>query len=112
MIYAVVVGVILFALGIALRVFANQEGLQIILFFITAFIIGFIAAGVKRGFLLGFVLSFIFAIVNTAILMPEAFGATTDINVAMAFIVLNIINSLIGGALSAVGGFIGKRIFK
>jgi len=111
-IYAVIVGVVLFAVGVSLRLFANQEGLQVILFFITAFVIGVVATGVKRGFLLSFVLSLIYGIVNTAIFMPEAFTAVSDINVALAFVVLLLINAAIAGAIGAVGGFLGKRIFK
>jgi len=88
--------------------------LQLILFFITPFIIGVVATGVKRGFLLAFVLSIFYGIANIAIVSPENFRAVfADINVALTVILLLIIlPSLIGGALSAVGGLLGKRMFK
>lgn len=72
-VYAVIVGVVLSAIGIALRVFANQEGLQLILFFITAFFVGIVATGVKRGFLLSVVLSILYGIANIAVVSPENF---------------------------------------
>lgn len=102
----------LFVLGIALQVFGNQEGLRIILFFLTPLIVGIVATGVKRGFLLGFGLSFIFAIIGTLALSPDQVNAMRDINVALAFIILALITSVIDGALGAVGGFIGGRVFK
>jgi len=109
-IYAAIVGAVLFALGIALRLFANQEGLQLILFFVTSFFVGIVVVGIKRGFLLSFVLAFIFALVNNLILSPGVFN---DPNVAAAVIIfLGLLPSLIGGALGAVGGVVGRRIFK
>jgi len=109
MIYAVIVGAVLFPAGIALRLFANQEGLQLILFFITAFVIGVVVTGIKRGFLLSFVLTFIYAMVNTWVFLPGVFN---DPNVVAAFIMFSLINSVIGGALGAGGGFVGGRVFK
>jgi len=109
MIYAVIVGAVLFVIGIALKTFANQEGLQIILFFITAFIIGLVAVGIKRGFILSFALSFVFALVNALVTSPGIFN---DPNVIAAVVMLFLINSIIGGAIGAAGGFIGGRVFK
>lgn len=111
-IYAVVVGIILFALGIALRIFANAEGPSLILFYATFFIVGFVATGVKRGFILSFALAIIFASVTIAVFMPETFTSAQDINVMFAVIVFILIAAVIGGILGAVGGFLGKRIFK
>jgi len=108
-VYAVIVGVALFALGMTLRIFANQEGPQIILFFITFLVVGLIATGVKRGLLLSFVLSLILSFASNAILSPQVFD---DINVVMALLVFSLIASLMCAALGAVGGLVGKRIFK
>lgn len=108
-IYAVIVGIVLFVLATALMVYANQEGFQIILFFLTFFAVGFIATGVKRGFMLSFVLAFIFSVLRSAILFPQNFS---DINVVAAIIILSLITSAICGVLGAVGGLIGKRILK
>jgi len=108
-IYAVIVGIVLFVVAIALMIYANQEGLQIILFFMTFFVVGFIATGVKRGFLLSFILALIFSIAREATLSPQNFN---DINVVAAILILSVIASAICGVLGAVGGFIGKKIFK
>ncbi len=109
---AIIISVILFTLGIALRMFAKQEGLQIILYSIMVFIIGFVGTTVKRGFLLSFVLGFIFTFVNTMIFSPDFLKALGNSSVAMAFVLLTLINSAIGGVLGAIGGLFGKRILK
>jgi len=108
-IYAIIVGVVLFALATSLMLYANQEGLQIILFFLTFFIVGFIATGIKRGFILSFVLALVLSIVREAILFPQNFN---DVNVVAAILILSVIASAVCGVLGAVGGFIGKRILK
>jgi len=112
-IYAIIVGVILFAVGIALRT-ANQEGLQIILSFIIPLVVGAVATGVKRGFLLGSTLFLLFSIASIAFFSPENLqAAASDASVAMAVILFSfVVPALIGGALGAIGGFIGKRLFK
>jgi MFS family permease len=111
-VYAIVIAVLIFAIGTALQKFANNEGAKLILFFVGLFAAGFIVTGVKRGFLLGFILAIAFTIANMAILSPESFGALSDVNVALAFILLTLINALIAAVLAAVGGFLGKRILK
>jgi len=111
-VYAAIVGAVLFALGMALQMFANQGELRIILFFVTLFIVGVVATGVKRSFLLRFVLSLALTLVNIAVLAPETFRALSNASVAAAFILLALINSAIGEALSAAGGFLSKRLFK
>ena len=70
-IYAVISGAALFAVAIALRLNASQEGLQIILSFIAPLIVGIVAIGIKRGFILGFVLDLIY--VTSATLMGVIF---------------------------------------
>ena len=110
--YALIVGSLLFACGTALRVLAHQEGLQILLYYITLFVVGVIAATVRRGFLLGFALSFALAFVSLAVFSPEAVMDLSHASIALAFLTITVINSAIGGALSAVGGLVGKKIVK
>ena len=111
----VIAGIVVFAFGTVLELFANQDGLQIILFFV-AFIVGIVVTGVGRGLLLGFVFSILFAAVNTAVFSPETFKAATgDVSVALAIVMLVFLfPALIGGELNAIGarGFLGKRMSK
>lgn len=110
MIYAVVVGAALYIVAISMKVFANQEGLQLILFFVAPFIAGIVGTGVKRSFLLTLVLSLIFA----AVANYQSFEpALKDVNILAAVVIaFMLFPSLIGGALGAAGGFIGGKIFK
>jgi len=112
LISAVIIGVVLFSIGVALQVFAGQEGLRIILSFIIPFIVGVVAVGIKRGFVLGFVLSFVFAIVGLFIVSPESVRAMQDLNVAAAVLIMFLLFSVIAGVLGAVGGLIGGRVFR
>ncbi len=107
-IYAVIVGVALSAVVMALRSL-GMEGPQTILFYATFFLVGLVATGVKRGFLLGFVLSLAVTFVMS---VAEAPQVLSDMNVVMAILKFSLFAAVICGALGAVGGLIGKRVFK
>jgi len=111
-VYAIIIGVVLFVAGTSLGIFTNQEGLQLLLFFLTSFVIGFVATGVKRGFLLAFAISFLYLIISIAIRSQGTLDAMSNTNVLFAVILLTLINSAISGVLGALGGFLGKRILK
>ena len=111
-IYAVIVGAVLFAAVIALHVFTNKKELNPIFLLIPSFIVGIVAVGFKRGFLMSFALTLIFAIVGVSILQPEMLRGINDPNVVATFAIFFLIYSAIGGILGAVGGFAGRKIFK
>jgi len=106
-VYAIIVGVALSAVAMALKTI-GLESAQIILFFATFFVVGLVATGVKRGFLLGFVLSLV---VSFMMNVGGALQVLSDINVVMAMLMFSLIPAAICGALGAVGGLIGKRVF-
>jgi hypothetical protein len=113
LICAIVAGVILYAVGIALRFFSGEGGLQFVLSFATPFIVGVIVTGVRRGFLAGFILSVPYAVVSNSVLSPETYGAIgEDVSVAFALIALVLAYAVIAGALGALGGLLGKKIFE
>jgi hypothetical protein len=107
-VYAVIVGVALSAVSMALRSF-GLEGPQMILFFVTFFLVGLVATGVKRGFLLSFVLSLVVSFIMNIAPSPQILS---DMNIVMAVFMFSLIGAAICGALGAVGGLIGKKVFK
>lgn len=111
-IYSIVIGAALYIAIIAMHVLTSTPELNPILFIIPAFIIGIIVSGVKRGFLLSFVLTFIFVLLGSFILSSETLRAASNPNVAAAFVIIFVIYAAIAGALGAVGGFIGSKVFK
>lgn len=112
MIYAVIVAAALYAAVIALHISTNRQELNPIFLLIPSFIVGIVAVGVKRGFLFGFALTLIFALIGVSILSPEMLRAFSDPNVGAAIAIIFLIYSAIGGALGAVGGFVGGKVFK
>lgn len=106
MFYAVVVGAALFALGFALNVLTHQEGLQLIIYLTTSFIIGFVAVGIKRGFILTLILVLIYANSGRWVISSEIFN---DLNVVAAVFLTSLMDALLGAALEALGGFLGRR---
>jgi len=106
-VYAVIVGVALSAVVMALRSM-GMEGPQTILFFATFFLVGLVATGAKRGFLLSFVLSLA---ASFAMNVDGALQVFSDINIVMAILMFSAVSAAICGALGAVGGLIGKRVF-
>ncbi len=109
-VYAIVIGAILFTLGIVLKKVADQEGPQILLFFLTFLVMGVVAGGVKRSFLLGLVMGVIFTLINGVVNITLSFQ---NASVAVASIIIGvIIPSLIGSGLSALGGLVGRKLFK
>ena len=107
-VYAVIVGVALSAVVGALSSM-GMEGPQTILFFATFFLVGLVATGAKKGFLLSFVLSLVVSFVMN---VGGAFQILSDINIVMAVLMFSAVSAAIYGALGAVGGLIGKRVFK
>lgn len=107
-VYAIIVGVALSAVSIALRSF-GLEGPQVILFYVTFFLVGLVATGVKRGFLLGFVLSLVVSFAMNAAIAPQVLS---DMNIVMTLFIFSAVAAAICGGLGAVGGLIGKKVFK
>jgi len=107
-VYAVIVGVVLSVIILALR-FMGIEGPGTILFYATFFVVGLEATGVKRGFLLSFVLSLA---VSFAMTVAQAPQVLSDPNIVMALLMFSLVAAVICGGLGAVGGLIGKRVFK
>ena len=110
-IFAVVVGVIMYSLLIVLAsIQKDLTGAQLILMLATPFVIGFVAVGVKKGLMLGFLVSFVMLIVEIVVIQPGAFA---NPNVAAAIILMMAMPwALISTGLGALGGFLGKRVFK
>ena len=107
-VYAVIVGVALSAVAMALRSM-SMEGPSTILFFATFFLVGLVATGAKRGFLLSFVLSLVVSFVMN---VGGALQILSDFNIVMAVLMFSAVSAAVCGALGAVGGLIGKRFFK
>jgi len=109
---AAIVGGALLLLGMALRGLADQEGLQIILLIPTFLVVGLLATGAKRGFLLAFVMTVVFAVVNNLLFTIENLKPD-NVSMAIAMLLLNVLfPALIAGVLAALGGLVGKRVFK
>ena len=106
---ASIIGVMLLIAGTSIRIFTNQQGIQLILGFITFLIMGVIVTDVKRGLILCFFLSLVFGFISNAIIQPQIMS---DPNVLVALLVLLLTDSIIAAGLGAVGGFIGNRFFK
>ncbi|MDH7563953.1 MAG: hypothetical protein QHH24_03595 [Candidatus Bathyarchaeota archaeon] len=85
-------------------------GPQLLLMLVAPFVVGVLSGGVKRGAALGFVFSFVAVIAEVAILQSGALG---DVNVVMAVIIMMALPwALISTGLGALGGLLGRRIFK
>jgi hypothetical protein len=110
-IYALVVGTVLYALLIYLAyVQRDLTGSQLVLMLAAPVVMGALSGGVKKGVIVGFVVSFIMLLVEVIVLQS---GAFTDVNVVAAVIIMMALPwALISAGLGAVGGLVGRRIFK
>lgn len=110
-IYSIIIGIVLFTIGTIIRIFINQ-GIHVILYFITPIITGFVVKGFKRGFIVGFLLSILYIFLNYTIFSPSIFAELIDINFVFTLIFFIIIDSAIAGVLGGIGGILGKRILQ
>ena len=111
MIYALVVGVVLYVLLVYLAyVERDLTGSQLVLMLATPLVMGVLSGGVRKGAFVGFVVSFVMLLVEVIVLQS---GAVTDVNVVAAVIIMMVLPwALISAGLGAVGGLVGRRIFK
>lgn len=100
LIYAVVVGIVLYAVALLLRPFS--EGPSTILAFLSAVVVGLVAGSVRWSFPMVFVLSFVFQIILSL-------NQLQDPNIVAGVAILALVNSAIFGVLGVVGGYIGGR---
>jgi hypothetical protein len=105
---AVIIGGALFTIGFAISTLVLNEGLQLILYFITSFIIGFVAVGIKRGFILTFVLVLIYANIASWVTTPKILN---DLTVVAGVFLASLTDALVGASLGTLGGYVGKRVF-
>jgi len=76
----------------------------------TPVVIGVISGGVKKGLILGFLIPLAMMIIEAIVLQP---GAFSDINVVLAiFVMMALPIAGLSLGLGALGGFIGRRVFK
>lgn len=108
---AAILGTILFTLGITLGLYTDLEGLRLTMLYITPLVIGIVAANIKRGFILGFVLSLVFLFISASLgLWPGVpLALTRNPSIVIAVVTLTWISIAIGGALGALGGFLGRQ---
>jgi len=111
MIYALVVGVVLYVLLVYLAyVERDLTGSQLVLMLATPLVMGVLSGGVRKGAFVGFVVSFVMLLVEVIVLQS---GAFSDVNVVAAVIIMMVLPwALISAGLGAVGGLVGRRIFK
>jgi hypothetical protein len=110
-IYAVVVGVVLYIMLVYLAYVQGElTGPQLLLMLITPIVMGVLSGGVKKGTITSFVVSFLALLVEVVIMQS---GTFSDINVVMAVIIMMLLPwALISAGLGALGGLVGRRIFK
>jgi len=111
LLYAAILGTILFTLGTTLGLYTNLEGLRLTMLYITPLVTGIVAANIKRGFILGFALSLIFLSISASLgLWPGVpLALTRNPSTVIAVTTLISINIAISGALGALGGFLGRQ---
>ena len=110
-IYAVVVGVVLYIMLVYLAYVQGElTGPQLLLMLIAPIVMGVLSGGVKKGTITSFVVSFLALLVEVVIMQS---GTFSDINVVMAVIIMMLLPwALISAGLGALGGLVGRRIFK
>lgn len=110
-VYPVVVGIAMYTLVIYLAFIQRDLTVsQLILMLAAPFTIGVLSGGIKRGLILGFLIAFIMVVLEAAIIQT---GAFVNPNVIMAIVLMMALPlAAISAGLGAVGGLIGKRLFK
>jgi len=105
---AVAVGIIMYALLIALASAQRDLTLaQLVLMLATPFAIGFLSGGIKKGLTLGFLISLVMLTAEVIIIQNGVFA---DPNVALTVILLMALPfALISAGIGAAGGFAGKN---
>ncbi len=107
---AIFAGAILYVIVIALRYVQNDlTGPQLLLMLAAPAATGLLARGVKKGLTPSFAISLVMLTLEAVITLPGAFA---NPNVAVAIILMLLPFALISAALGAVGGLLGRRIFK
>ncbi len=107
-IYATVLGVILYALLIYLAYLQQSlTGEQLLIMLITPLLIGVVSGKIKTAVILGFIISFVMLSIESILL-----NSAGDINIALAGMLLSLPFVGISIALAAVGGLIGKKVIK
>lgn len=108
---ALFAGAIIYILVIALRsAQGDLTGPQLLLMLVAPLAIGLLAGGAKKGLVLGFVVSLVMLVLEAVIIFSP--GVFADPNVVAALIFMLLPFALISAALGAVGGLLGRRIFK
>jgi hypothetical protein len=109
-VYALVAGIVVYLLIICLAYVQRDLTIhQLILLLAAPFVMGLLCGGIKNGVILSVVVSFVMLMVELIVISP---GAFTNINVVLAFIVMTLPFVGISAGLGAVGGLVGRRIFK
>jgi hypothetical protein len=110
-IYAVVLGVILYSLIAYLNVIQGDLTIhQLILIIVTPLLIGITVGTVKKSALFGFVISFVMLTLEVFIVQA---GASANINVLAAVLLASVLPlALISTGLAALGGLVGKKVIK
>jgi len=108
---ALIVGIVIYAVVIVLASMQRElTGSQLILMLVAPLLTGILSKGVKKGLILGSSVAFVMIIVELNVLEP---GVFVDINLIMAMILMMALPvAAISALLGAIGGFLGKRIFK
>ncbi len=109
-IYAIVVGVVLYALLILVAYLQQDLSIhQLLLIVITPLVMGAVSGKIKKAAILGFVVSFIMLTLELAIIQPVIFTDASMILVGVLMVLPYVVISI---ALAAVGGLIGKKVIK
>ncbi|MBS7633535.1 hypothetical protein KEJ15_07985 [Candidatus Bathyarchaeota archaeon] len=110
-IYAIVAGIVMYSLLVYLAYVQRElTGPQLLLMLVAPCVVGVLSGGIKRGAAFGFVFSFAAVLIEVAILQSGALG---DVNLVMAVIIMIALPwALISAGLGALGGLLGRHIFK
>lgn len=110
-VYAIVVGIVMYMLLLYLAYLQRDlTGSQLVLILATPLVMGILSAGVKKGLMVGFAVSFVMVLIEVMILQ---WGAFADVNVVMAVVIMMVVPlALLSAGLGALGGLLGRRIFK
>jgi len=109
-VYALAAGIVMYFIIIYLAYVQKDLTIhQLILIFVTPFVIGVLSGGIKKGLILSVVVSFVMLMIELIVIIPSAF---TDINVVLALMAMILPYVGISAGMGAVGGLLGRRVFK